>query len=295
MHVLLALLSASAHAVSNLSTRMYQTACQKTLADFRLFQALMAIVAAVLNLILAGFVVEAEPLGLILGLCYGVALAAAAMLVAACYACGPMSLTGVIVSACLVLPIAVGCIWYGEVMTGTQILGCVLLAATFLMSAVNPKADRKAKTAIPAKWYLLVSLAFFSNGMCAVLQNIYGRTAAVEQSNAFMAFGFLVSAVIFGADVFRLSRKYCPVEKKTVLRPGMLLLVLLAAFGSFLGNLLLMYLNTAMPASVLYPLVNGSLAVIVSLLSCVVFREKMTVQRALTILVGLGAIVSLNL
>ena len=37
------------------------------------------------------------------------------------------------------------------------------------------------------------------------------------------------------------------------------------------------------------------IAVIVAIASCVIFREKLTMQRLLTILVGLAAIVTLNL
>lgn len=56
-----------------------------------------------------------------------------------------------------------------------------------------------------------------------------------------------------------------------------------------------MSLNTAIPASLLYPLVNGGIGVFVAVASCVIFREKLTLQRLLTILVGLSAIVVLNL
>ena len=56
-----------------------------------------------------------------------------------------------------------------------------------------------------------------------------------------------------------------------------------------------MSLNTSMPASVLYPMVNGGIGVIVAIVSCTIFREKLTVPKVLAILTGLGAIVLLNL
>ena len=294
MNLLLALLSATAHSMNSVAIRTYQTKLQRSMADFRLYQTVVALVVALSNLVLSGFVVELDRMGLLLGLCYGLDLALTGILTAKCFACGPMSLTSVITNACVLLPIAVGCIWYDEVMTLPQIVGCVLLAATFVLSAVNPKKDGQRESIQP-KWYLLVFLAFFCNGMGAVLLNIYGRVAAAGQRNSFLALGYFVSALIYFGNHVTLCRKSGPVDYKGILCPLLVLLLLMSSMGGFIGNSILMSLNTAMPASLLYPLVNGGIAVIVAIASCVIFREKLTMQRLLTILVGLAAIVSLNL
>lgn len=295
MHLLMALLSATAHSMGSVAVRTYQTKLQRSMADFRLYQTVVALVVSLSNLILSGFVVELDRMGLLLGLCYGLDLALTGILTAKCFACGPMSLTSVITNACVLLPIAVGCIWYQEVMTAPQIIGCLLLAACFVLSAVNPKKNSGEKSGIPAKWYLLVFLAFFCNGMGAVLLNIYGRVAAAGQRNSFLALGYFVSALIYLANHFMIRRKTGSVEFRKIVCPLLGLLLLMSSMGGFIGNSILMSLNTVMPASVLYPLVNGGIAVIVAVFSCVIFREKLTLQRLLTILVGLAAIVTLNL
>ena len=142
---------------------------------------------------------------------------------------------------------------------------------------------------------MLVFLAFFCNGMGAVLLNIYGRVAASGQRNSYLALGYFVSALIYLTNHFLLVRKNGPVELRKVARPLLVPVLAMGALGGFIGNSILMSLNTVMPASLLYPLVNGGIAVIVASLSCVLFKEKLTLQRALTILVGLAAIVTLNL
>lgn len=295
MNLLLALLSAGAHSMGSIAVRTYQTKLQKNLADFRLYQTVTALVVCLSNLIMAGFTLELDRMGLLLALCYGVDLAATGMLTAICFACGPMSLTSVITNACVVLPIAVGCIWYDEVMHAPQIIGCVLLACTFVISALKPGKGGTAKTAIPAKWYLLVFLAFFCNGMGAVLLNIYGRVAASGQRSSFLAIGYFVSSLCYLASHFFIRRRTGPVDFRAIVRPMLILLLAMSSMGGFIGNSILMSLNTVMPASLLYPLVNGGIAVIVAAASCFIFREKLTLQRLLTILVGLAAIVTLNL
>ena len=145
------------------------------------------------------------------------------------------------------------------------------------------------------EWYLLVFLAFFFNGMGAVLLNIYGRVAAAGQRNSYLALGYFVSALIYLANHAMIRRHTGPVAFRKLLRPILPVLLLMSSMGGFIGNSILMSLNTAMPASLLYPLVNGGIAVIVAIASCVIFREKLTMQRLLTILTGLAAIVALNL
>ena len=290
MSFLLALTSAFSHAMGSVSVRMYQTKLQRTTADLRLFQCLYIFVAAVGYLILCGGSIQLDRRGFWLALAYGVDLATCFMMSAACYIYGPMSLSGIIVNACVVLPIAVGCIWYNEKMTATQILGCVLLAVTFLLSGLQSEDDGK-KTYL--RWYPMVFLAFLLNGMGAVLLNIYGRSADGSGQNSFLTVGYFFAAVLLFA-VFMLYKKEDRPKDKGYLCPLLLVLIAVSSMGSFIGNGMLMRLNTAMPASVLYPLVNGGNGVFVAIASCAVFKEKLTWQRLAAIVTGLAAIVILN-
>ncbi len=292
MNILLAFFSASAHSLNSISLRLYQTKLQKVPADLRLYQSCYMLLAAVGYLICTGFHLQLDAVGLGLALCYGLDLALTGTLVSVCYLCGPMSVTSVITNACVALPIAVGCIFYQEVMTMPQILGCVLLGITFLLSGLGGKGQINRPE---PRWYLLVALAFFANGMGAVLLNIYGRVAGAGERNSFLAVGYAVASVIYLLIHLAEGRKTGKTDLKSFGKPLVLLLVALSAMGGFIGNGLLMGLNTSMPASVLYPMVNGGIGVIVAIVSCTFFRERITAQKLLAILTGLGAIILLNL
>ena len=69
----------------------------------------------------------------------------------------------------------------------------------------------------------------------------------------------------------------------------------LAGVGSFGGNLLLGRLTSEVLAAILYPCINGGLAVLTTLLSFFFFKEKVTVQKICSVLLGAAAIVVLNL
>lgn len=290
MNFLLALVSALAHSMGNISLRTYQTRLQHTTADLRLFQGSYIFAASVLYFVLAGFQLDLDRVGVLLALAYGLDLGLCFMASAACYLCGPMSLTSIITNACVVLPIVVGCVWYDEIMSLPQILGCILLAVTFLLSGLGSKEGTK----ISLKWYPMVLIAFFLNGMGAVLLNIYGRVAASGARNSFLSLGYFVASLLLFGIFLSFPKEERP-QAKSYVRPLLVLLVAMSCLGSFIGNGILMSLNTAMPASLLYPLVNGGIGVFVAIASCVIFREKLTAQRLLTIVVGLAAIVVLNL
>lgn len=292
MHILLAALSASAHSMNSVSIRVYQTRLQRSQADLRLFQAVYMAISALLYFLLNGLKLSLDGYGLFLALCYGLDLALTGLLTSTCFQCGPMSVTSVITNACVALPIAVGCIFYDERMSLPQILGLVLLAVTFGLSAVG---GGKGKQAIQPKWYLLVVLAFLANGMGAVLLNIYGRVAGAGERNAYLTVGYFTASVLYFLVHLLLAQRHGKVVLGSFLKPLLAVLLLTASTGGFIGNGLLMSLNTSMPASVLYPMVNGGIGVLVAVISCTVFREKLTPPKAMAILTGLGAIVLLNL
>ena len=79
-----------------------------------------------------------------------------------------------------------------------------------------------------------------------------------------------------------------------LLRQNALAAVLLAG-GSVGGNLLLPWLAGRVDASYLFPLVQGSIIVGVTLCSVLLFREKLSARGRLGILLGVAAIAVINL
>ena len=292
MNFLLAILSASAHSVNSVSLRLYQTKFQKSVADLRLYQSLVMLLAAILYWVLNGFSLKLETAGFLLALCYGLDLVLTGITVSICYQCGPMSLTSVISNACVVLPIAVGCIFYNERLNLNQIIGCVLLFITFVL----PCFERTSGSGkISWKWFPLIILAFFFNGMGAVLLNIYGRVADAAGRNAYLSIGYFTCALLYLVISLFHHKRMGLVPGKGFFSPLLALVLVCSALGSFLGNGILMALNTRMPATILYPMVNGGIGVLVAIVSCTVFKEKLTVLKFIAILTGIASIVFLNL
>jgi len=70
--------------------------------------------------------------------------------------------------------------------------------------------------------------------------------------------------------------------------------IVLVGLSSLSGNFLLIYLAGRTSASYLFPLVQGSIIVGVTLISVLFFKEKLSLQGKIGLLTGIAAIVIIN-
>ncbi len=294
MNTFLIIFGVCAFAANSIAIRTFQLKCEKRNSDTYLFQSLFCIVAAVAYSVSGGFIYDLSLPQTLSAALFGLFFAMAVLFSAECYICGPMSLTSVIVNSSVVIPVLYSCIVLKESITITQISGCILLILTFFLSAFL-KGESAGK-GVNFKWIALVLIAFASNGITAVIQKLYKVSAPQSDGNTFMSFAYLTAAVILiiAFGVKKNEAKAVKAVSGNAL-PIAVLLVLIAGLGSFVGNGILMSLSTKVPAALLYPFVNGGLCVTVSAFSIIIFREKLDVKKAITILVGLSAIIVLNL
>ena len=55
------------------------------------------------------------------------------------------------------------------------------------------------------------------------------------------------------------------------------------------------YLADKVDGAILYPCINGGLCLLLTVMSCIFFREKLTLKKSIAIALGCAAIVILNL
>ncbi len=294
MNTLFIILSFLAFSVNSITIRTYQLKCAKTKYDTDLFQSAFCIVASVAYLISGKFLFNLNLSQLFFAVLFGVFFASAVLFSALCYTSGPMSVTSVIVNSSVIIPIVYSCVSLKESMTLFQIIGCVLLLATFVLSAAQ--SDEKSESKINIKWLVFVFIAFLSNGITAVIQKNYKLSAPESDGNLFMSVAYFTSAVILIIS-FIVNRQKNKRSKNLSFKfsPLTAVLILAAGLGSFVGNGILMTLSTKVPAAILYPFLNGGLCITVSIFSILFFKEKLTLKKALTILTGLSAVIVLNL
>lgn len=293
MNILWIIVSVLTFSASSIATRGFQLKCSRQERDVCLFQALYCLVGAVAYLLRAGFSLALSLSDGLRSALFGVLFASASLFSAFCYDNGPMSLTSVLVNCSGMVPVVYSCLLLREPITGCQLTGILLLIVTFVLSAVSKgSADSEKRSAL---WLPFVLIAFFSNGMTAVIQKQYKLSAPASDGNGFMGLAYAVAAVVLALAFLVKGKKAPESGKRFTLTPLCVLLILCAGLGSFVGNTVLLRLSTVVPAALLYPFVNGGLCVAVSVFSLAFFGENLTRAKAGAVLVGLTSIVLLNL
>lgn len=292
MNFILLLLSGAIASISGLAIRSFQLYIQKHPLQMQFYQVFSMGIGAIIYLILSGFTLPSTPEVWLLALCFGVCLTAASIGYAEAMHNGPFSLTGIINSCNVLIPILVGCIFFREQLRLPHIVGIVLLLCTFVLPCIGTKGEKKEIRPI---WYFLILLSFLGNGFGSVILSAFNKLPNPGSSDSFMAVGFLLSSLLI--LVYVLVRKASTPDSVIKLPFSRLLVSLLAASALcvFGCNSLLIRLAAVYPGSMLFPIYNGVCSVLSCLASCLFLRESIDRKKFITILLGIGAVVLLNL
>lgn len=287
----LLLLTPFLFAVGSIGIRVFQLHFQNRRCAIWVFQGAYCIVATIAY---ATQIRQAPDAGTaILAAIFGVFFFLATRNGARSYELGPMSLTSVISNSSLLIPTLVSVFVWNEVLTVRQIIGIVLLFATFIISANSEKNGGK----VNLRWICVVFVAFLANGCTATLQK-FQEKRAVETGSAFLCIAYGTAALcLAGYSLYKYVRTD-PSEPKVLFRgnPWLLAgLTVASGLGSFGGNLLMQILCTKINGGIMYPVINGGLCVIVSLAAFFLFREKPTVRKCCAIVTGLAGIIILTI
>ena len=292
MNFLLLLLSGVIATVSGLSIRTFQLHIQKHPLQMQFYQVLSMSIGSIIYLVLSGFTFPATSAAWALALAFAVCLAASSIGYAEAMHNGPFSLTGIINSCNVLIPILIGWFFFREQLQLPHIVGIVLLLCTFVLPSLGAKGEEKEVRPI---WYFLILLSFLGNGFGAVILSAFNKLPDPGSSDSFMAAGFLFGALLILAYVL-LCKARKP-DSVIALQPSWALVGLLGASAAcvFGCNSVLIRLAAVYPSSMLFPVYNGISSVLSCLASCLLFREHINKKKLLTIILGIGAVVLLNL
>ena len=206
------------------------------------------------------------------GIAFGVLFALTILFYNLAIASGPLSYTTFYFSASMLVPAFAGVLLFGEALTFTLAAAVALFLAAFWCLNVAPGGAQKPEP----RWLALCALTFLCNGLCAVVQKSQQNATGGAEAAGLMLVGFCTAAACYALAYLALRGR---------LPAG-------AADG---GNLLLTWLAGRVDASYLFPLVQGSIIVGVTLCSVLLFREKLSARGRLGILLGVAAIAVINL
>lgn len=230
-----------------------------------------------------------HPLTILTALCAGASFCLGSYTALLAMRTGPLSLTILIASFCVVFPSILSILFLGERLHLMQMLGFMLILAVFVI-ITGGKKDSKPFSAI---WLFTAVLCSASNGMIMFMAKLHQHILPSKQQPQYFALAFL-SAAFCSILIYFLNAKQSKVHYaytyKSFYAPAVATAVTLA-----LGNFSSFALSSVMPASVLFPTMQGGTLLLTTAAACLFFGERPLVRTYASLAIGLVAIVLLNI
>ena len=260
------------------------------------FNAVGSLAAAVVLLCWGGFGATSA-FTILLGLLFGAVTAFQGIMNIAALQVGPMSYTSVIISFSTLISALSGVLFFGEDLGWAQIVGIVLMLASFVLATEKDGDDKKKAN---LKWFLLCLAAFFATGGIGIMQKVHQGSSHRGELNAFLIIAFISSA-LFCAICAVITRKRDrqattgkdsgTVNTKRVRL--MLTIMLVSGVCVAINNKFNLYLSGVMDSAVFFPIVNGGGLVLTTLAAVILFRERLTKKQWVGIVLGITSVVFL--
>jgi len=255
------------------------------------YTAVGCLVAAAVLFAWGGFG-KASLFTVLLGVLFGAVTALQGVTNMAALQVGPLSYTTVIISFSTLISALSGVLFFGESIGLWQIIGMVLMLASFALANSGENGGKRANL----RWLLLCVVAFLATGAIGVMQKIHQSSAFKEELNAFLVIAFGVSASLSGVVALLLRKKESGSEENRNDRGGMMLLFLLMLVSGVCvaaNNKLNLYLSGVIDSVIFFPVVNGGGLVLTTLASLIIFKERLRTKQWIGILLGIASVLCL--
>ena len=250
-----------------------------------LFSGILTLVSSIFFLVVSGFKLDITAEMLIYALLLSTAYFFGVIFSHLSLLAGPLSITVLISSFAMIIPMGAGIIFYNEPLTLTLALGFAFLAIS--LTLIN---TQKSEERLSLKWLVYVTLALVGNGMFSVILSLSQRKLEEGSDNRIMAISMFISAIIIlGISVLKERR-----EIKTAFRHGWHRAVATGCLngGTHLCSLLLMRI---LNISLFAPISSGGAVVLSSLVGVFVYKEKLSARQYVGIVFGTLAVILMSL
>ena len=203
---------------------------------------------------------------------------------------GNVSLTVMAVNLSMLFPTLVSIVFYSESLTPTRIIGIILTVLSFTFTV-----DLKDKEKLSHSWLIFTAAAALANGGIGITQKIFGAQSVSTENKAFVACSYAIAFLIaLALYLFMRPREKGSQNAKHKIGRTYIFAV---AVGIILA--VFQWLNTyaisIMDGSFLFPIYSGGSIILSTLVGILFFKDRLTKRQKISILLGIVAVVIMNL
>lgn len=217
------------------------------------------------------------------GILYGAVMSAFLLCKMQAMSTGPVSLTAFVGNSSLLISTAFGVFILKEGATPIQIIGVILLIIALFMVA-SPENNTAKKS-----WKFWCSAFFVCAAATGIIFKLHQRSEYAANINGMMFAAAIASAIIFGISSLITAKK----ENKPLAPLPKSCIPYLIGCGavSCIYNRLNIFLTGEIPSVIFYPVFNGTVLLISSLVGVAAFKEHLKKSQTIGIILGFIALV----
>lgn len=226
---------------------------------------------------------------MLFGMFYGISLSISMCAGYYALSLGPMSVTSMLASLSVLLPILWGIAVRKESFGGVQYTAIVFLILAMIMTNANKHQAKQTERIQHGQWLLFVGLTFVCNGICSILQTEHQKMFPGHYNQEFMFFAMLLCVLVFLG--LNLKKMQCTAFQITKGIGYAVISGITNGAANFLTLMLAGYEN----ASVLFPIVSAG--TVLGSLFCgkILFKEKLKWNQYIALAAGIIAVVLLKI
>ena len=215
----------------------------------------------------------------LLGVLFGVVTALSNLYKMLALSKGPMHITLLITTSSMIIPTLSG-VFFGEKFSLFKLL-LVLILIYFIYLSIGKSKEGK----INKSWGICCLLAFILMGSIGIIQKIHQTSSHKSEISGFLFVSFFISLIISG---LRVKDKKNFKDKKNLIP-----LAMICGVCTFTMNFLNLKLSGLLPSQLFFPLVNGSAIVLSSVMSAVLFKERLSKRQTVGLIGGILSLIGI--
>jgi len=217
----------------------------------------------------------------LLGVLFGVVTALSNLYKMLALSKGPMHITLLITTSSMIIPTLSG-VFFGEKFSLFKIL-FVLILIYFIYLSIGKSKEGK----INKSWGIYCLLAFILMGSIGIIQKIHQTSSHKSEISGFLFVSFFISLIISG---LRVKDKKNFKDKKNLIP-----LAMICGGCTFGMNYINLKLSGLLPSQLFFPLINGSAIILSSLMSMIVFKERLSKKQTVGLVGGIICLIAICL
>lgn len=294
MQNLLLLLCAALIAVQTICFTYFSKTFRKNTSSFFAYSFLLCSVMTVIFVLTHRGEFLFSPLTLLLAVLFGSFYMLTIALYMKTLELGPVSLSSLLYSLNLLIPILYGIIFLSEQVTALKVAGLAMILVTFALTSLGEKEGEGGRGRINGRWLAFSIGALLTNGALGILQKAHQGALPGKEINEFLTLSFITASILSLLLLFTtlVRQKHSLHHLKA---PGFAGIVVIAGAAAACVNILILGLASRVPGMVLFPVVNGGAVILSSMTAALLLKEKLAFRGRLGLLTGLVSIVLLSI